>query len=225
MKRIKKIGLPFMMATLLIVSGMEVKSQDWAQWRGPNREGVVKSTGLNLDWSESKPSLSWTFKQSGSGYSAPTIVGMTLYCQGAVDEKGFAFALDTRTGNLKWKQELGREYVEDRESAPRGSVTVDGDKLYLIRGIGQMHCLSAADGKVVWQKDFISDFGGKIMSRWGYSESPLIDGNLVICTPGGVDGTIVALDKNTGALVWRTNELIDDAGWADYLDTLKTTPN
>ena len=215
MKRIKNLCLPFMMMVMmLVVSVMEVKSQDWAQWRGENREGVVKAAGLNLDWAQNKPPLSWTFRQAGMGYSAPTIVGTTLYCQGAVDEKGFAFALDTQTGNLKWKKELGRESVGDRENAPRGSVTVDDDKLYLIRGIGQIHCLSAADGKVLWQKDFIADFGGKMMSGWGYSESPLIDGNLVICTPGGSQGTLVALDKNTGDVVWVCKEWTDDAGYS-----------
>ena len=212
MERKGKKWSPFMMvAIVLIINGMELKAQDWPRWRGSDQDGISKEKGLNLDWSASKPSLVWTFRQAGMGYAAPTIVGTTLYCQGAVNEQGFAFALDTKNGSLKWKTDLGREYVEDRESAPRGSVTVDGDKLYLIRGIGQIHCLSAADGKVIWQKDFKADFKGKLMSRWGYSESPLIDGDLVICSPGGSDGTMVALDKNTGALVWRTKEWKDDA--------------
>ena len=203
-----------MMVSLPLLIGMSLKAQDWAQWRGSNREGVSKETGLNLDWSETKPSLTWVFRQAGIGYSSPTIIETTLYCQGAIDDEGFAFALDTKTGDLKWKQELGREFVEDRESAPRGSVTVDGDKLYLIRGIGQIHCLSAVDGKVLWQKDFVADFKGKLMSRWGYSESPLIDGDLVICTPGGSEGTMIALDKNTGDVVWRTKEWTDDASYS-----------
>ena len=214
MKKIKNLGLPFIMAAMLVIPVMESKSQDWPQWRGVNRDGVLTAKGLNLDWAEKKPALSWTFRQAGLGYSAPTVIGTTLYCQGAVDEKGFAFALDTRTGNIKWKQELGPEQVDDRENAPRGSITVDGKKLYLIRGIGQIHCLSADNGKVLWQKDFKADFGGKMMSGWGYSESPLIDGNLVICTPGGSQGTLVALDKNTGDVVWVCKEWTDDAGYS-----------
>ena len=226
-----KVKFIIIMVAILNIFGLESKAQDWPQWRGPNREGVIEKTGLNLNWSDKnsnikdgftptvndpsqagkKPTLTWTFRQAGSGYSSPTIVGTTLYCQGAVDQNGFAFALDTKTGNLKWKQELGQEIVPDRENCPRGSITVDGDKLYLIRGIGQIHCLSAADGKVIWQKDFVKDFNGKIMSRWGFSESPLIDGNLVICTPGGADGTMIAFDKNTGNVVWRTKEWTDDA--------------
>lgn len=194
-----------------IISGLDLKAQDWPQWRGADRDGVSKENGLNLDWSDKKPALLWTFRQAGAGYSAPVIVGSTLFCQGAADGKDFAFALDTRTGKLKWKQDLGPLFHMDRGSGPRGSVTVDGDKLYLIRGGGQLHCLSAADGKMLWQKDFRKDLGGNIMSNtdWGYSESPLVDGNVVICTPGGSQGTMAALDKNTGRVVWRSK------GWTD----------
>ena len=205
------------LAAWLAVFAMEVNAQDWHQWRGVNREGIVKATGLNLDWTAKKPPLVWTFRQGGSGYSAPTIAGTTLYCQGADDGGDFAFALDTKTGDLKWKQTLGEQYTESRGNGPRGSVTVDGDKLYLIRGGGQIHCLSAADGKILWQKDFKNDFGGKMMSNWGYSESPLVDGSLVICTPGGENGTMAALDKNTGAVVWRTNEWTDPSGYASAI--------
>jgi len=211
----RKNGFYFIMMTaMLLIINMNSFAQDWHQWRGAQRDGVVKKADINLDWTAKKPPLAWSFKQAGMGYSSPAIVGTTLYCQGAVDKKGFVFSLDAQTGVLKWKQELGDEIVEDRENAPRGTITIDGDKLYLIRGIGQIHCLSAADGKVIWTKDFKKDFNGVLMSRWGYSESPLIDGNLVICTPGGDDGAIIALDKNTGATIWRVNDLKDKAGYS-----------
>lgn len=215
LKSKNKIVLPFIiMVITFIISGIQTNAQDWSQWRGANREGIQKETGLNLDWSEKTPALLWVFRQAGSGYSAPTIVGTTLYCQGAAENSDFAFALDTRTGNLKWKQILGEEFIQDRGNGARGSVTVDDGKLYLIRGGGQVHCLSAADGKMLWQKDFEKDFGGKIMSKWGYSESPLVDGNLVICTPGGSKGTLIALDKNTGIVVWVCKEWTDDTGYS-----------
>ena len=204
---------------ILVIAGNELKAQDWAQWRGKNRDGVSKETGLNLDWTASKPALKWVYRESGFGYSAPVVVGTTLYCQGGSNGKDFAFALDVNTGKVKWKQELGEEYVDkpNRGNGPRGSVTVDGDKLYLIRGGGQIHCLSAADGKMIWQKDFKTDFGGKLMSDWGFSESPLIDGNLVVCTPGGASGTLAALDKNKGTVVWRSKEWTDDAGYCSAI--------
>jgi outer membrane protein assembly factor BamB len=104
----------------------------------------------------------------------------------------------------------------DRGDGPRGSVTVDGTRLYLIRGGGQIHCLSAADGKKIWQADFRKDMGGDIMSNtdWGFSESPLVDGNLVICTPGGSRGTMAALDKNTGKVIWRSSGWTDRGGYS-----------
>ena len=193
---------------------MYAKAQDFPQWRGLNRDGVVKTTGVNLNWTEKKPTLLWTFRQAGAGYASPTIAGNTLYCQGGAEGNDFAFALDAQTGKLKWKQILGEQFKEERGNGAHGAVTIDGDKLYLIRCGGQIHCLAAADGKLIWQKDFKKDYNGKIMSGWGYSESPLVDGNLVICTPGGKEGTIIALNKNTGDLVWRTTELTDDAGYS-----------
>ena len=196
---------------------MVSNAQDWTQWRGENREGIVKATGLTLDWSSKKPSLQWTFREAGSGYSAPIIVGTTLYCQGADNEKDFAFAVDAQTGKLKWKQLLGDRYTDDRGHGPRGSVTIDGDRLYLIRGGGTIHCLSAADGKMVWQKDFSQDFSGKLMSGWGFSESPLVDGDMVICSPGGSEGMMVALNKNTGEMIWRSKEWTDNASYASAI--------
>ena len=208
--------LLFVIVVALVFNAINSKAQDWHQWRGSDREGVLNKTGLNLNWTEKKPPLLWTYRQAGAGYSAPTIVGTTLYSQGAADGNDFAFALDTKTGNLKWKQILGEEFVDDRGNGPRGSVTVDGDRLYLVRGGGQIHCLQATDGKMLWQKDFRKGFGGNIMSQfdWGFSESPLVDGNLVICTPGGNEGTMAALDKNTGNVVWRSKEWTDLGGYS-----------
>ena len=219
MKIKEKSGHPFvMMVALLLICAMYANAQDWSQWRGPNRDGISKETGLQLDWTAKKPPLAWTFRQAGAGYSAPTIVGTTLYSQGAAGGNDFAFALDTQTGKLKWRQVLGSQFnsTDDRGHGGRGSVTVDGNRLYLVRGGGQIHCLSAADGKMIWQKDFRKDFGGNIMSRtdWGFSESPLVDGNLVICTPGGSRGAMVALDKNTGNLVWQSKEWTDLGGYS-----------
>jgi len=212
-------GLSLLFVTILVKITLDVQAQDWPQWRGPNRDGVSKEKGLNLDWTAKKPALLWTFRQAGAGYSAPVIVGTILYCQGAAEGSDFAFALDTKTGKLKWKQSLGTQFIMDRGDGPRGSVTVDGDKLYLIRGGGQLHCLSAANGKMLWQKDFRKDLGGNIMSQWdwGFGESPLIDRNLVICTPGGEQGTLAALDKNTGKVAWRSKEWTDLGGYSSPL--------
>lgn len=190
-------------------------ADDWPQWRGPDRDGISRETGLHLDWSEKKPSLSWTFRGAGAGYSTPSIVGDTLYCAGATDGNDFAFALDINTGDVKWKKTLGAQFVQDRGDGPRGSITVDGDRLYLIRGGGELHCLSASDGSEIWKKHLREDLGGNIMSRWdwGYSESPLIDGEVVICTPGGDKGAMAALNKKTGDVVWRSTDWTATSGY------------
>lgn len=200
---------------LIILSITAVNAQDWPQWRGPDRDAKSPETGLKLDWTENTPPKVWEFREAGAGYSSPSIVDGVIYCQGAADSLDFAFALDAETGKLKWKQVLGDVFVMDRGDGPRGSVTVDGDKIYLIRGGGQIHCLSAADGKMIWQKDFRKDLGGEFMSQWdwGYSESPLVDGDLVICTPGGSQGTMAALNKNTGEVVWRSTGWTDPGGY------------
>jgi len=206
------------MAAILAFNATFLTAQDWPRWRGANNDGIARAPGLNLDWTQRRPTLAWTFRQAGAGYSAPTIVGTTLYSQGATDGNDFAFALDTQTGALKWRTVLGPQFVDGQNhgNGGRGSVTVDGDRLYLIRGGGQIHCLSATDGRMIWQKDFRADFGGNLMSRtnWGYSESPIVDGNLVICTPGGEQGAMVALDKTNGNVVWRSTEWTDLGGYA-----------
>lgn len=194
-------------------------AQDWPQWRGPNRDGKSAETGLNLNWSEKQPKLLWTFREAGAGYSSPSIANGILYGQGAANGDDFAFALDASTGKLIWKKRLGNLFVMDRGDGPRGSVTVDGDKLFLIRGGGQIHCLSAKDGTQLWQKDFRKDLGGEFMSHtdWGYSESPLVDGDLVICTPGGSQGALAALNKNTGEVVWRSTQWTSPGGYSSAI--------
>jgi len=216
MNRTRMIPLSVALIATFVATGITTNAQDWPQWRGANREGISTERNLNLDWTEQNPPLLWTFRDAGSGFSAPTIVGTTLYCQGAAEGNDFAFALDTKSGNLIWKQNLGALSVsfQNRGDGPRGSVTVDGNRLYLIRGAGQIHCLSADDGKMIWERDLVKDFDGKMMSDWGYSESPLIDGNLVLCSPGGNQGAVVALDKSSGAVVWQCNEVTDQAGYS-----------
>ena len=206
-----------LLLSLIITFAVNLTAQDWYQWRGENRNGIYKESNLNLNWSEKKPALLWTFEQAGAGYSSPVIVENILYCHGGTNSKDFAFALDTKSGTLKWKQILGNLYLQDRGNGPRGTITVDGNKLYLIRGGGQIHCLSTDDGKMLWEKDFQKDFGGSLMSGWGFSESPLIDGDLVICSPGGEKGSIIALDKNSGEVVWRCSELTDKSGYSSAI--------
>jgi outer membrane protein assembly factor BamB len=209
--------ITFITAVTLAV-GTTLTAQNWSQWRGTNRDAIAKTnTNLNFDWENNPPKLSWVFREAGAGYSSPVVVGNTIYMSGAANDEEFAFALDTRTGHIKWKQILGKQFTQDHGSGPRGTMVVDNDKLYLIRADGQLHCLSISDGKILWKKDFVNDFNGVMSTVFGYSESPLIDDNHLICTPGGVNGSMVALNKNTGEKIWQSKELLDSAAYSSPL--------
>jgi outer membrane protein assembly factor BamB len=197
-------------ALLLAFLGMTGSvAGDWSQWRGPERTAVVQNEAIRTEFA-TPPKLLWTFRSAGAGYSSPSVVGNVVYCLGADEESDFANAINLETGEQIWKTKLGPVFRESRGNGPRGSPTIDGSYLFCVRGGGEIHCLNTKDGKQVWSKSSRRDFGGKLMSGWGYSESPLVDGDHVIFTPGG-DGAMVALRKATGETVWRAQGLSDDA--------------
>ncbi len=171
----------------------------WPQFRGPNRDGKSPETGLLKRWPEGGPKVLWTVKGLGTGYSTVTISDGTIYTTGMDRSNGILFAYDVN-GKLKWKKTYGAEW---RRSWPgvRCTPTVDGGSLYLISGVGQVYCLDAASGEQKWAVDAFTKFGGKY-GTWGIAESPLIDGDNVICTPGGGKATVAALNKHTGETVW-----------------------
>lgn len=205
-------------ALAIALSAGPLTAADWPQWRGPNRDGKSAETGLLEAWPKSGPKLNWTFEQAGLGYSTPAVVGDVLYCMGG--EKGqdeFLFALDVNTGKQLWKTPIGKWFDNGWGGGPRGTPAVDGDRVYGLTGAGDLACLDAKSGKVVWKKSFKKDLNGKLMSGWGYSESVLIDGDHLICSPGGEDGTLAALDKLTGAVKWRSQGLTDDASYSSVV--------
>lgn len=189
----------------LLLAPALVIAADWPQWRGPDRNEISRETDLRTSFDGDGPKLLWTYSNAGNAYSGPAIVGNVLYSQGA-DRQEFAFALNTDTGEEIWRVNLGRIYQNRWGGGPRGTPTVDGDRLYLIRGNGEVHCLSTKDGKELWKVEMQKDLGGELMSGWGYSESPLVDGDKVIVTPGGRQGALAALDKMTGKVIWRSKE-------------------
>ncbi len=171
---------------------------EWAQWRGPNRDGISQETGLNSDWEANTPAIAWQTKGLGKGYSSVSIVGDKIYTTGAFGEQSELLALNLKDGSRLWSTPLGKD--NDVNCTP----TVDDGRVYAIGFNGALLCADAETGKEIWRKDFAEDFGGKMMSRWGFSESPLVDGDRLICTPGGNDAVIVALDKRTGDLIWQS---------------------
>jgi outer membrane protein assembly factor BamB len=197
------------------------RADDWPQWRGPNRDEISKEVGIQKTWPSQGPPVAWTFTDAGIGYSGPAVVGNRLYIAGATgegeDDKDFVLCIDTGTGKQVWKADFGKGFKNGWGGGPRGNPTVDGDSVYVLGPKGELLCLATADGKQKWSKDFVGDLGGKIMSGWGYSESVLVDGDRVICTPGGSRGTLAALDKTTGKVVWRSTDLTDDAAYSSVI--------
>lgn len=180
---------------------------DWPQWRGPDRDGKSQEKGLLKQWPEAGPKLLWTIKDAGGGYSTPAVVGDRLYLMGnrGLDEE-FVQARSVADGKLLWSVTVGK--VGNPKQQPpypgsRSTPTVDGDVLYALGSDGDLVCLATADGKQRWKKNLRTDFGGK-PGTWAYSESPLVDGERLVVTPGGPDATIVALDKKSGDAVWKS---------------------
>ncbi len=181
---------------------------DWPQWRGPQRNGVSAETGLLAKWPAAGPKLLWQQANLGGGYSTPAVVGDRIYLLGSSDlENEFVQALDASTaGKPIWQRRIGNVgEPKQRPAYPgaRSTPTVDGDKLYVLGSDGDLACLDAETGAVVWTKNVRTDFGGK-PGTWAYSESPLVDGDVVVCTPGGAEATLLALDKHTGDVVWKS---------------------
>ncbi len=210
--------------TLAIVfcCGAAATAADWPQWRGPNRDGHSAETGLLDAWPKEGPKLLWSIAEAdkiGTGYGSPAVVGDKLFIIGANGAKQgateFVTCLNLKDGSKVWQQELktseGR-FLDGWGGGPRSTPTVDGDKLYVLGATGDLVCLGKEKGDVLWSKNLVKDFGGGI-PQWGYSESPLIDGDNLICTPGGKGG-VIALEKKTGKTAWQCKESTDAAGYS-----------
>jgi outer membrane protein assembly factor BamB len=201
-----------------------VQAADWPQWRGPNRDGHSKDTGLLKEWPESGPPLRWKRTDIGPGYSSPTVAGGRVYIQTTAMGEGFAgdefaLALDEKTGKDVWKTPIGKVGKNEgmHYEGSRSSITVDGDRLYCLSSAGELTCLGT-DGKAKWSKNLPGEFGAKL-SKWAYSESVLVDGDRVICTPGGPGAGLVALNKTSGELIWKAE--IPGNDLADYASVIK----
>ncbi len=188
---------------------------DWPQWRGPDRTDVSRETGLRKSWPKAGPNLAWLYKDAGLGYSGPAIVAGKLFTMGLRQGAEFLLALDARQGAELWSAKIGGALKNNWGDGPRGTPTVDADRVYALGGQGSLICARLADGKILWEHS-MKEFGGRTPG-WGYTESVLVDSNKVVCTPGGAKGTIVALDKMTGQLVWQSKDLTDGAQYASLI--------
>jgi outer membrane protein assembly factor BamB len=197
----------FLVAAGCGLSALTAGAADWPQWRGPHRNGISQETGLLKEWPKEGPKLLWQVNDIGYGYGAPAIVGDRLYLVGNRGlEEEFVEALAVKDGKRIWSRRLGKVgKPQQRPNFPaaRSTPTVDGNLVYALSSDGDLACLEAADGKERWHKNLQSEFGGK-SGLWAYSESPLIDGDVLICTPGGSEVTLLALNKKTGEVLWKS---------------------
>jgi outer membrane protein assembly factor BamB len=179
-------------------------ADNWPQWHGPNRDNLSADTGLVRQWNADGPALAWQASGVGAGFSSLAIVGDRIYTMGDLGSDQYVIALSSPGGKLVWKAKVGPAW-DDQYPGPRGTPTVDGGQIYALGTDGDLVCIEAANGKERWRRSLPNDFGGQMMSGWKFSESPLVDGDRVIVTPGSRNAGIVALDKRTGKDVWRAS--------------------
>jgi len=205
---------PGVAAIVLSVAAIDAAS-DWPQWQGPDRTGISKETGLLKQWPSSGPPVVWTATGLGEGYGSMAVAGTRVFVQGTRSGQSVVVALNRADGKEAWSKALGPMGDDDRGSGPRGTPTVDGDRLYVLTESGDLHCLKT-DGAAVWQRNILREFNGRQL-QWLISESPLVDGPHVVVAPGGPGAGLVKLDKMTGKTVWATKELSDPAGYSSMI--------
>jgi outer membrane protein assembly factor BamB len=212
-------------AAFLVFCAGAASAEDWPGWRGADRSGVSPEKGLLKEWPKEGPPLLWKAPGLGNGYSSPAVVGGTVYILGTKGNAEYLFALDLKEGKELWRVEIGPQAGGPRGGfgggggggfgggrmgpfpGPRSSPTVDGDLVYVLSSAGDLACVEPKAGdkeaKVVWKKNLLRDFNGRD-GMHHYAESPLIDGDALVCTPGGSRATMVALDKKTGDVIWKS---------------------
>jgi outer membrane protein assembly factor BamB len=222
-----KTFLTLAVSAAVLSVALAVQAADWPQFRGPDRTGLSKDTGLLKTWPEGGPPLKWTYRDAGVGYSSPAIVGERLYLLGGRGDTEYLIALDVGQGKEVWSAKIGPLFTfkgNQWGDGPRTTPTVDGELIYALGGQGILVCVGAADGKERWRLDLYTGLHGAISPKaqdwglgWGYTCSPLVDGDQVVCVPGGEEGMLAALDKKTGKPIWRSKELPEPATYASLI--------
>ena len=202
-----------------LASAATVPAIDWTQWRGPNQDGVSPEKGLLQEWPAGGPKLVWDVTGCGNGYSSVSTSGDRIVTAGEVAGQSSVICLNAKDGKQIWAEAIGKTGTPGccNAGGPRTTPTIDADAgiVYGISQYGEVAALNFKDGKEVWKKDLIRDFGGRL-PEWGYSSAPVIDGNNVLLTAGSAQGTVIALDKKSGKTVWQS-ELTDDAHYASLV--------
>ena len=185
---------------ILILLYLNVSSQDVAQWRGPNRNGIYDEKGLLRKWPESGPKLLWHYDGLGEGHTSAAVTTEGVFTTGMTGGKGYVFAFD-HSGRLLWRSEYGPEWDLNYEGT-RSTPHIVGKKLYLMSGQGKLVCMDCSNGFIIWSIDLVKEYGARNLT-YGMTENLLSDGNILYCSPGGINAGMVALDRNTGKLIWK----------------------
>ena len=204
-------GIWYLVGVVLNAEADDHSTAEWAQWRGPNRDGISSETGFLKNWSQEGPKVLWHIP-FGDGYSGISIAQGKVYTMSAEDDDEFVVCLDASNGEEIWRFRSGAKFTEQRGDGPRSMPTVHEDSVFALGAEGKLYALNAHDGEQLWSHNFVEEFDSKIPT-WGFSSSPLIEGNLVLVEAGGKDGqSIVAFDKKSGDVVWTTHT--DEVGYS-----------
>lgn len=211
-------GVTGLSACLLAAGFCTTTAQDWPQWRGPNHDGCSPESGLLKEWPAGGPKLAWKATGLGAGYAGLALVGDRIYTLGDKDGNSTALALNRADGKLVWAAKVGKAGAPGWGgfAGPRSTPTFDDGRLFTLGHYGEVAAFDAATGKELWRADYVKDLGGK-MPEWAFSESLLVDGDRVVGTPGGEQGTLVAFDKKTGKVLWRSKEFTDNAQYSSVI--------
>ena len=208
-----------MKSTLLTIAGLAVflcaeaaRAGDSPQFRGPHRDGRFDEQGLLKAWPESGPPQLWVAKGLGQGYASVSVAGGKIYVPGMMEDQNGYISVLGLDGAVEKKILYGPETQDKQAPGPRSTPTLDGERLYLLSGLGVAYCIDMTQGTTKWEVNILERFKGE-MTEWTLAESLLVDGDRVICTPGGPDAGVAALDKLSGETVWATKGLSDQASY------------
>lgn len=204
---------PLVLALCVVSSSLLASPADWPQWRGPGRDGHSADTGLIKTWAPEGPKLLWKASGLGIGYSSLAVLGGKIYTMGDGKDRSHLIALDLK-GNQLWKTPVGK--TGGNYAGTRATPTVSDGLVFGLGQFGDLVCLDAERGTEKWRRNLEKDFGGSV-GGWNYSESPLVDGKKLICAPGGKGGAVVALNRATGAEIWRSKDFTDRSEYSSIV--------
>ena len=187
---------------VLAIGSYGAAAADWPQWRGPARDGKSAEKIGFKNWSDKAPELLWMGTGMGNGYAGVAVVGDRIYSTGNLAGGQGVVAVNAKDGKVVWSTVITEGVPKHGFEGARCTPTVVGDKLWVTASNGMIACLTTA-GELVWKKNFEAEWGGKMMSGWGFAESVLVDGDAAVCTPGGPEAMMVALEKDTGKELWK----------------------